>query len=135
LVISRGEGSARPSSLGIEEGFRRLAVYTTAVELADEIHACVRSWNGFDKWTVGAQLVRAADSVGANIAEAFGRNSHADERRLLVIARGSALELQHWLDRSRARDLPHPPNATPRANEIGRMLNGLLKSLPVRTND
>ena len=108
--------------------FRDLAVYERAVELADDVHHEVVRWPSFDRWTLGIQLVRAADSVGANIAEASGRGGSADQRRLFLIARGSALETEHWLDRAVARDLPLPAEACPRAAEVGRMLNGLLSA-------
>jgi four helix bundle protein len=109
--------------------FEQLAVYQRAVALADEIAAVVVRWPSFHRWTVGVQLVRAVDSIGANIAEANGRAGDPDQRRLLVIARGSMYETQHWLDRARARELESPPDATGRAAEVGRMLNGLIRSL------
>jgi four helix bundle protein len=107
-------------------GFERLALYRKATDLADELSAAVREWSSFDRWAVGMQLIRAADSVGANLAEAYGRGPFADRRRFVFIARGSAYELQHWIARARARDLPLPPEATMRAAEVGKMLNGLL---------
>jgi four helix bundle protein len=102
-------------------------VYRRAALFSDALHSVVWSWRAFDLWTVGVQLVRAADSVGANIAEAEGRASPADERRFLIVARSSALEVQHWLDRAEARGLPLPPRALHEADELGRMLNGLIK--------
>jgi four helix bundle protein len=109
--------------------FEKLAVYRRAVALADEIAACAFGWPAFHRWTVGVQLVRATDSIGANIAEANGRARDPDQRRLLVIARGSTYEAQHWLQRARARDLECPADAATRAAEVGRMLNGLVRSL------
>jgi len=41
--------------------------------LADEVWAAVSSWDRFAKDTAGKQIVRAADSIGANIAEGTGR--------------------------------------------------------------
>src|ERR1700704_3552983 len=67
-------------------GFRDLAVYRKAAEFSGEIHASVSRWESFDRGSVGIQLVRSADSVGANIAEALGRRGTADQRRLLFIA-------------------------------------------------
>ena len=74
---------------------------------------------------MGLQLVRAADSVGANIAEASGRWSSADKRRLLVIARGSLYEAEHWLERADARGLPTPD--ANRLRELAWVLSGLIK--------
>jgi four helix bundle protein len=111
--------------------FRDLVVYRRSASLADALHSVVWRWSSFDRWTVGVQLVRAADSVGANIAEAAGRRTDPEKRRFLIVARGSVLELQHWLDRAAARRLQLPPNTGRDAAELGRMLNGLVKA----TND
>ena len=115
---------AASSDVGVE----RLGVYAKSVALADEVAGCVRRWPSFERWTVGVQLVRAADSVGANLAEAYGRGPFPDRRRLAFIARGSEYELEHWLRRAKARDLSLPEAAAERASEIGRMLNGFLKA-------
>jgi four helix bundle protein len=109
-------------------GFERLTAYVRAVALADDLRAAVGAWPQLDRWTVGVQLIRAADSIGANIAEAYGRWSFVDRRRLLFIARGSACELEHWLLRARERSLSTVPHATDRAREVGRLLNGLAKA-------
>lgn len=56
-------------------GFVELKVYQLAEKLADEVWGIVRKWDLFAKDTVGKQLVRAVDSIGANIAEGTGRGS------------------------------------------------------------
>ena len=106
-------------------GFRGVQVYRKAVALADDLHVHVAAWPRFEKWTLGVQLVRSADSVGANLAEAYGRGTQPDRKRFIVIARGSELELEHWLERAAARHLHCPADALERAREVGRMLNGL----------
>jgi four helix bundle protein len=108
--------------------FRDLDVYRRSIRLADGLHGSVVQWPSFDLWTVGVQMVRAADSVGANIAEAEGRSTDADQRRFLIVARASALELQHWLDRAEMRGLGLPDGAQVGAHRLGRMLNGLIKT-------
>jgi four helix bundle protein len=112
--------------------FRELEVYRRSSALGDELHRSVSTWLSFDLWTTGVQLVRAADSIGANIAEASGRSTDADRRRFLIVARASALELQHWLERAQARDLPLPGGATAEADRLGRMLNGLIRNRHTR---
>ncbi|MFL5883598.1 MAG: four helix bundle protein [Thermoleophilaceae bacterium] len=101
-------------------------MYRLAVELAAEVRSDVLRWRSFDRETLGLQLVRAAESVGANIAEAEGRWHAADKRRLLFIARGSLYETEHWLSRAQASGLPCP-GAPDRLSEIGRLLNGMIK--------
>ncbi|MDX6584201.1 MAG: hypothetical protein QOI10_3385 [Solirubrobacterales bacterium] len=77
-------------------------------------------------WSTGMQLVRAADSIAANIAEAFGRDSTADTRRLLFIARGSLFETEHWLAVSAARGLLEVSGLESKLSEVARTLNGLI---------
>ena len=86
-------------------GFEKLRVYQLAEELADNAWESVTKWNYFAKDSVGKQLVNAADSVGANIAEGTGRGSYADNRRFARIARGSLFEVKHWIKRANARKL------------------------------
>jgi four helix bundle protein len=52
--------------------FERLRVYKLSEDLTDQIWELVVSWNQFARDTLGKQLVRAADSIGANIAEGVG---------------------------------------------------------------
>jgi four helix bundle protein len=113
----------------VRSGFGDLVVYRRSVALANEVRDLVLGWQPADLWSAGIQAIRAADSIGANIAEAMGRLTNRDQSRVLYIARGSANELEHWLAVAESRNLPIPPGATQRAKEIGRMLNGLIKAL------
>ena len=82
-----------------------LDVYRLAEELADLVHAVAVCWNNFERDTLGKQLVRSADSVGANIAEGYGRFTYRDRRHFLHIARGSLYETRYWLRRAHKRNL------------------------------
>jgi len=72
------------------------------------------------------QLVRAADSIAANIAEASGRWHEADKRRLFIIARSSLYETEHWVERAKARGLPINIERE-RLGDLARMLTGLIR--------
>ncbi|HEY0428381.1 MAG TPA: four helix bundle protein [Pyrinomonadaceae bacterium] len=85
--------------------FENLRVYQLSEDLADEIWNIVLSWDNFAKDTVGKQIVRPADSIGANIAEGEGRGSFQDNRRFCKIARGSLQKTQQWLRRAFKREL------------------------------
>jgi four helix bundle protein len=76
-------------------------------------------------WTTGVQLLRAADSIAANIAEGSGRSGAADRRRMFTIARGSLYETEHFLQRARVRGLEIPDLRT---DDLARTLNGLIRS-------
>jgi four helix bundle protein len=113
-------------------GFKKLEVYQIAEELADRICDMVLDWNIFARDTVGKQMVRAADSIGANIAEGAGRGSYQDNRRFIRIARGSLNETMHWLRRAYKRNLltkTQVAHVRPLIDELAPRLNAYLKSI------
>ena len=112
--------------------FEKLEVYRLAERLADEVWEIVIHWDSLAKDTVGRQLVRAADSIGANIAEGVGRGSHADNRRFVRTARCSLHETQHWLRRAFRRGLLSAEQTAclkPLVDELAPRLNAYLKSV------
>ena len=74
-----------------------MQVYQLSEKLANEIWKIVKKWEYFAKDTVGKQIVRSADSIGANIAEGNGRYNILDNQRFVKIAKGSLYETIHWL--------------------------------------
>jgi four helix bundle protein len=80
-------------------------MYQRAEAIADRIWELVLPWVWFAKRTVGVQLADAADSIGANIAEAGGRFHPAEVRNFLFFARGSLRETKYWLRRCSKRGL------------------------------
>ena len=84
--------------------FENLRVYQLSEELSDSVWFIVIRWESFARETVGKQMTRAVDSIGANIAEGEGRASYQDNRRFIKIARGSLQETQHWLRRAFRRN-------------------------------
>src|SRR5689334_15042674 len=112
--------------------FEDLRVYRMAESLADGVWSIVMEWNNFARDTVGKQLVRAADSVGANIAEGTGRHSFQDNRRFVKIARGSLHETKHWLRRAFKRNLLSERQVgelKPLLEDLGPCLNAYLNSI------
>jgi four helix bundle protein len=90
------------------------------------VYRAVWTWDKFNRWTIGTQLVRSSDSIAANIAEAMGRFHAPDQRRLLVYARGSLYETEHWIECSAARGLLDGAQYEDRLAEIARTLTGLV---------
>ncbi|MBM3841001.1 MAG: four helix bundle protein [Verrucomicrobia bacterium] len=112
--------------------FERLEVYQLSEKIADMVWEIPRKWDSFAQGTVGKQMVRAADSIGANISEGVGRGSHADNKRFVRTARGSLYETKHWLRRAYKRDLltkTQIDKLKPLMDEIAPRLNAYLRSI------
>jgi len=116
----------------VKSGFENLKVYQMSENLADEIWEVGLGWDRFARDTVGSQIVRAADSIGANIAEGSGRGSFPDNRRFVRIARGSLKETQHFLRRAYKRKLLNENQVSkikPPVENLAPMLNAYLRSI------
>jgi len=112
--------------------FESLRVYQLSENLADQIWYIVLKWNVLARDTVGKQLIRAADSIGANISEGTGRGTFVDNRRFVRIARGSLNETQHWLRRAYKRHLLTDKEVSGLrsvVDELAPKLNAYLKSI------
>ena len=112
--------------------FVRLHIYQLSEKLSDEIWKIAKGWNYFAQNTVGIQIVKAADSVGSNIAEGSGRGTDPDLRRFLRISRGSLYETRHWLRRAYKRNLLSDEQVKlllPIVNELTPKLNAYLASI------
>lgn len=123
-------GAETPKSL--RTNFENLEVYKLAERLADEIWSVVRCWDHFSKDTIGRQVVRAADSIGANVAEGVGRGSYLDNRRFVRTARGSLTETKHWLRRAHSRHLLSLESVNtikPLVDALAPKLNAYLRSI------
>jgi four helix bundle protein len=98
--------------------FEDLRVLKSAEEIADSIWKRVVQWDEFSKDVVGKQMARSADSIGANIAESFGRYNFGEKLQFLYYSRGSLFETKYWLNRTQIRNLMS-------SNEVQEYVNGL----------
>lgn len=82
-----------------------IRAYVISRELSKIVWEEVTKWDYFSKKTVGDQFVRATDSIGANIAEGFGRYHKKDKIKFYYNARGSLHESLHWLELAYERNM------------------------------
>ena len=115
-----------------KSNFENLRVYQLSEDLADQIWELAITWQNFARDTVGKQIVRAADSIGANISEGDGRGTYQENSRFVKIARGSVNETRHWLRRAYRRRLlteDQVERLQPLIDELSPKLNAYLKSI------
>ncbi|MFH1707675.1 MAG: four helix bundle protein [Planctomycetota bacterium] len=108
-----------------------LRVYQLAETLSDRI------WHAFDRWpikvqrTIGYQIIDAADSIAANIAEGYGRHSSPDRKRFYFYARGSFEETKAWLRKAVRRKIVSDPELHEfkvLVDELSPKLNAFIRS-------
>jgi len=80
-----------------------------------------------DKKIIGDQFISAIDSVGANIAEGFGRYHYLDKNKFHYNARGSLYESFHWIELLKKRGKA--------SEEKTDLINKKLKNLSVKLNN
>lgn len=82
-----------------------LKIYQDAMEIAEVIHKRVMQFPPIDRYSLGRQLVEAADSIAANISEGYGRYFYKENKNFCYYARGSLFETKTWLTKAKNRNL------------------------------
>ena len=110
-----------------------LEVFRRAYRLSLELHRSSLEFPRIEQFALADQVRRASKSIGANLAEGFGRQqqSRPEFRRFLIMAVGSADEMQVWV--LYCRDLGYIASDVAERwrgeyREIARMLAGLYAS-------
>lgn len=109
-----------------------LKVYNLAMEIGEKVWAIVHKWDYFEKDTVGKQLVRAVDSIAANLSEGFGRYHFKEKKNFGFYSRGSLYETRTWIEKANNRSLISESEFQyfkENVNLIGKLLNGYIKSI------
>ena len=82
-----------------------LRVYQIAMKLAEKVWEIVMKWESFAKYSIGKQYTEAADSIGSNISEGFGRFHFKDSKNFLYYSPGSLYETRTWTIKAHNRKL------------------------------
>lgn len=77
--------------------FEDLEVYQLSIKLVKSIYQLNTTLPAIEKYCIADQLRRCSTSIGANIAEGFGRNSTKEFLKFLYNARGSLMETRHFI--------------------------------------
>ena len=115
-----------------------LRVYQLSMRLAEKVWEIVVKWDSFAKYSIGRQYTEAADSVGANISEGFGRYHFKDSKRFLYYSRGSLYETRTWTIKAHNRQLLSDDNFNEIMKDIhdlGIKLNNYINSIGKLSSD
>ncbi len=74
-------------------GFKDLNCWKEGRELRKQISVLVRKFPAGEQYLLRSQIMRAARSITANIAEGYGRFTYTDTRHFFIQARGSVTEI------------------------------------------
>ncbi|MES1197419.1 MAG: four helix bundle protein [Pseudomonadota bacterium] len=108
--------------------YRELEVWAFAMDTAAQVYSATELMPKKEEYRLTAQLIRAAISVPANIAEGHARGTRKDYAHFISIARGSAAELETLI--LLAAKVGYMPNAVAdplmeNVERVARMLNRL----------
>ena len=115
-----------------------LQVYQLSMNLGEKVWDVVVKWDYFAKDTIGKQLVRAADSVAANLSEGFGRYHFNESKHFGYYSRGSLYETKTWLTKAQNRNLISESDFEAFFKDIdliGIKLNKYINSIGTKSND
>jgi len=112
--------------------YRKYKVWELGHEVALSIYKVTKEFPEEEKFSMVSQMRRAAYSVPSNISEGCGRESDSEFKRYLVIARGSASELEYFLILS--KDLNYLKEELyevlfDKVNMVRRSLNNLINKI------
>jgi four helix bundle protein len=79
------------------QSHRDLDVWKLAMELARDVYKLARLMPKQEEYRLTGQMIRAAVSIAANIAEGHARATRKDYTHFVSIAKGSAAELETLL--------------------------------------
>jgi four helix bundle protein len=132
LGISSGTACAQRYVMAKIESFRDLLVWQKAIDLAVRCHRIARRFPRDEQQVLGYQTRKSSLSMPSNIAEGFARHSTASYIQHLWTAHASGAELQSQLTVGTRIDIVREADAEiliADAEEVGRMIHGLVRSL------
>jgi len=114
-----------------QPGYMQLEAWRAADDLAVTLFKVSKRLGGDSRWLV-TQIVRAATSAPANIAEGYGRASNKEFLQHLAVAHGSIYEVGyfvHFMRRTELLDAKTCNSLSERCHRASRILYGLMKSV------
>ena len=112
------------------QDFKKLKVWEKGHALTLAVYRATARFPKEELYGLTSQIRRAAASVPANVAEGCGRGGRAELARFLVVAMGSASELEYHLLLAHDLEFLEQPEYAilqPQVIEIKRMLSSFIR--------
>ncbi|MEP9390397.1 four helix bundle protein [Mesorhizobium sp. KR9-304] len=119
------------------KSYRDLLVWKAAIELAVGCYAATKSFPQKEAFGMTSQIRRSAASIGANIAEGYGREHRGSFIQFLRIAQGSLKELETHVILSGRVELMAEEDMQKllsQSDDLGRMLHAMIRSLQQKSS-
>ena len=117
------------------QSYKDLLAWQKAIDLVEEVYRATRGWPQDELFGLTNQVRRAVVSIPSNVAEGQGRHNHKEFLRYVQISNSSLNEVEtqlliakrlEYIDEEAYRTL------TSQADDVGRLLHGLMRSLRSR---
>ena len=110
----------------------KLEIYKLSLRLSSDIWKVYSSLPTDLKYNIGNQVIRSIDSIGANIAEGYGRFHYKNSMKFYYNERGSLWESKHWVYLLYSRELIEKDlyeNMLNNLDVLGKKLNSFINSI------
>ena len=121
--------------MGTLKSYQDLEVWKKSIDLAEKVYQLSAQFPQDERYGLSSQVRRSVVSIAANIAEGAARHGTREFLQFLGIASGSLAETETFLILARRLGMATSEQIDPllsQTGEIGRMLNGLKRSLHSR---
>lgn len=109
LILAKRTSFYTINTMAEKKGYIKLEdleVYKLSRELSAGAWQVYSKLNWPNRKIIGDQFFESVDSIGANIAESYGRFHYLDRIRFLYNSRGSLFEaIYHWLGLMKEREI------------------------------
>lgn len=124
---SETKNEKRKTSSTERKSFQQTLIWQKAKQVAIHVYAYTRQLPESERYGIASQMQRAAISISSNIAEGYNRFQKREKRQFLVVAYGSAGELESQLLIAKELYPQIPVELVSGAlDEASRMLNSII---------
>ena len=117
------------------KSFKEMPIWQEAMRIAEDVFNLSEEYPKKEDYGLTSQIRRAALSISANIAEAYGRDHTLDKVKFYYYARGSVTETQSHLEYARRVGYSHKSKTDVLDKRLEKVYNDLNKIIIALKSD